>query len=369
MGRRVAGHTRRKFVQGIGTLGLAALAVPASAAYRARSDDGLGSALLFQTSEGPLSPPVTVRCGVTNALAEAGQFIAVERGYFREQGLEVEFTPFDSAAGMIAPLASGQLDVGAGGVGAGLFNAVARGVPIRIVGPQARHDAGASAVYLTVRKELIDSGQFRDYADLRGRRLAVNARGVVTEYGAVLALARGGLQPSDVDWVELSFPDMVVGFANGAIDVAVQNEPAATLGASRGVSAKWREIADVQPGMQFTVVLYGPEFATQRSEAARRWMLAYLRGVHDYTDAFRRNRDRAEIVAILARHTPVRDVALYEQMGFAHVDPNGRVGEVSLAEQLQWYTQRGLVTQPIDLQQVIDLSFADYAVQRLGRYE
>lgn len=369
MARGVARQTRRTFVRGIGTLGLAALAGPATAAHGARLLDDGRSALLFQSPEAPLSPPVTVRCGTTNSLSEAGQFIAVERGYFREQGLDVDFSSFDSAAGMIAPMASGQLDVGVGGVGAGMFNAVARGVPIRIVGPLARHDSGASSVYLTVRKDLVDSGQIRDYADLGGRRLAVNARGGVTEYGAVLALARGNVQPSDVEWVELSFPDMVLGFANGAIDVALQNEPTATLAASRGVAVKWREMADVQPGIQFTVVLYAPDFATQRSEAARRWMLAYLRGVRDYTDAYRRNRDRAEITAILARYTPVRDVALYDQMGFAYIDPNGRVGETSLAEQLQWCTRVGLVTQPVDLPRVIDLSFADYAVQRLGRYE
>jgi NitT/TauT family transport system substrate-binding protein len=172
-----------------------------------------------------------------------------------------------------------------------------------------------------------------------------------------------------VEWVELSFPDMVVGFANGAIDVAVQNEPAATLAVRRGVAVKWREMADVQPGIQFTVVLYSPEFATRQSEAARRWMLAYLRGVRDYNDAFRHNRDRAGIISILTRYTPVRDAALYDDMGFTYIDPNGRVGEASIAEQLQWYTQQGRVTQPVDLRQVIDLSFADYAVQRLGHYE
>jgi NitT/TauT family transport system substrate-binding protein len=171
MGRSLDHQTRRAFVQGLGTVGLAALAGPVTA-HAARPGDGSAAALSFQAPDAPLSPPVIVRSGITNATAEAGQFIAVERGYFREVGLNVEFTSFDAAGAMVAPLASGQLDTGSGGLGAGLFNAVARGVPIRIVGPQARHDPGASAVYLTVRKDLIDSGQIRDYADLRGPRAA-----------------------------------------------------------------------------------------------------------------------------------------------------------------------------------------------------
>jgi hypothetical protein len=63
----------------------------------------------------------------------------------------------------------------------------------------------------------------------------------------------------------------------------------------------------------------------------------------------------------------VRDPDLYERMGFAYVDPNGRVDEASIADQLQWYVQQGMVTEPVDLQQAVDLSFADFALQRLGR--
>ena len=82
---------------------------------------------------------------MNQTLAESGRYIAEERGYFREEGLQVESTPFDGAARMTPALASGQLDVGAGGVSASLFNAIGRGVPIKIVGPRARHERGASA--------------------------------------------------------------------------------------------------------------------------------------------------------------------------------------------------------------------------------
>ena len=83
----------------------------------------------------------------------------------------------------------------------------------------------------------------------------------------------------------------------------------------------------------------------------------------------RKNRGRAEVVSILTRQLPVRDPDLYDRMGFAYVDPDGRVDEASIADQLQWYTQQGMVPEPVDLTRVVDLGFADFAVQRLGRYE
>jgi NitT/TauT family transport system substrate-binding protein len=320
-------------------------------------------------SEAPSAGPTTVQVGVTRTLSEAGQWIALERGYFQEQGIAVEFAQFDSAARMIAPLGSGQLAVGSGAISAGLFNAIARGVPIKIVGPQARHDPGASAVQLVVRKDLIESGQFADYRDLRGRQIAVPAKATASHYAAVLALQRGGLSAADAEITEMSFTDMIAAFGNQAIDVANQAEPTSTLAEDRGVAVKWREVADVRPGIQFTVVLYSPEFADHQADLARRWMVAYLKGVRDYNDAFKKNHGRAEVVSILTRQLPVRDPDLYDRMGFAYVDPDGRVDEASIVDQLQWYMQQGMVPEPVDLTQIVDLSFADLAVQHLGRYE
>src|SRR5262249_12659542 len=42
----------------------------------------------------PLQPAVKIKTGVNGFALEAGHYIAQERGYFREEGLEVEFVPF-----------------------------------------------------------------------------------------------------------------------------------------------------------------------------------------------------------------------------------------------------------------------------------
>src|SRR4051812_22589771 len=60
-----------------------------------------------------------VRHGLIGSASDAAFFIAMDRGYFHEQGIELETTPFDSAARMVAPLGAGQLDVGGGAHNAG----------------------------------------------------------------------------------------------------------------------------------------------------------------------------------------------------------------------------------------------------------
>src|SRR3954467_15615237 len=91
------------------------------------------SALLLVFSLAAVAAAAPIRVGTTSSSSDAPLFIADKKGYFRQEGLQVQFTAFDSAAKMIAPLGTGQLEVGAGSPAAGFFNAVARKVDIKIV--------------------------------------------------------------------------------------------------------------------------------------------------------------------------------------------------------------------------------------------
>lgn len=317
----------------------------------------------------PLSPPVTVRVGTTSALTEAGQIIALQRGYFRELGLQVEYEQFDSAARMIPQLASGQLDVGAGSLSAGLWNAVARGVPIKVTGPQSRHFDNACGFWFTVRKELVDSGQVQEPKDLAGRKIAGPCTDCIGDYILETALATAGLTLADVDYMALGFNDMLAALANRAIDVAVLAEAQATIAESQGFATRWRCTSLARPGYQSTVILYSAPFAEQQAEAARRWMLAYLRGLRDYTDAMFRGQGREAVVQALIEGTVVKDPVLYQRMGWTWLDPNGELNVPSIDEQLNWLRARGKIEGQVQVRDVLDLSFVDFAVQRLGRYD
>ena len=80
----------------------------------------------------PLNPPVTVRVGVVGSTSDAGIYVGIEKGYYREQGIQIELSQFQAAQQMVPLLGTGQLDVGGGATSAGLINAVAIDVPIRI---------------------------------------------------------------------------------------------------------------------------------------------------------------------------------------------------------------------------------------------
>ncbi len=86
--------------------------------------------------------PTAVAVGATNSTSDAPIYIADAKGYFREEGLTVTVSNFRSAADMVAPLGTGELDAGAGSASAGLYNAVLRGVRIKIVADKASSAPG-----------------------------------------------------------------------------------------------------------------------------------------------------------------------------------------------------------------------------------
>src|SRR5581483_2292253 len=116
----------------------------------------------------------TVRVGSILNSSDAPFYLAQERGYLREVGLDLEITRFDGAQQAIAPLGADQLDVAGGAPGPGLFNAILRGVNVRIVTDRSRAVAGTRFNCMLVRKSLLDNGTIRSFADFRGRTFAEN---------------------------------------------------------------------------------------------------------------------------------------------------------------------------------------------------
>src|SRR5215831_12589872 len=150
----------------------------------------LGIALAAGISAGSAQTPVNV--GITDSSSDAVFFIADKRGYFKAEGLAATMTSFASAAKMIAPLGTGQLDVGGGTVAAGLYNAVERGINIKIVADKASIKDGYEYSTLLVRKDLAESGRYKTLADLKGMTVATASQGAGSESSLNEALKKGG---------------------------------------------------------------------------------------------------------------------------------------------------------------------------------
>jgi NitT/TauT family transport system substrate-binding protein len=315
--------------------------------------------------------PVVVTVGVASTTSDAPIYIADRKGYFREEGLEVKITDFRSAADMVAPLGTGQLDAGAGSASAGLYNAVLRGVRIKIVADKASSPPGYGATKILVRRDLAESGRYREPKDFKGMKFAMNAPGVSNTATVNALLKSVGLRYSDVQTLNLPFPDHVVALQNKAVDASASVEPAPTIAIKNGFAVLVKGDDEIIPYHQIAVLLYSEKFA-QMTDSAKRFMRAYLRAVRFYNGALMDGRmigpNADEIISILVASTQIKDPSIYKTITPTGMNPDGRVNAQSLAGDLRFYQEQGLIEGDVKLDQLVDHSFVDAVVSELGPY-
>jgi NitT/TauT family transport system substrate-binding protein len=327
------------------------------------------SASAPQSAAAPAAPPasgaVTIKVAANLGASDAGIFLAMDRGYFAEQGLEIDLTRGSSE--LLPSLATGELDVLAPAVSAALLNAMARDIPLRIVADKGSDPPGFSYQVITLRKDLYDSGQVRGWGDLRGRRLA--AAGVQSSVDFLFArgLAQAGLTLDDVERVSINYPDMNAAFANATIDVASFWEPLLTVGIDQGWVVRWKPVEEIDPGHQSGILIYGKNFLTEHLDQGYRFMKAYLQGVRVYNDAYRKGIGRDAVNASIASHTGVKP-ELQERTVPAGLNPDGCANSQDLADQLTWFRSVGYLQRDLELDAVVDNRFCERAVQELGHY-
>jgi len=316
--------------------------------------------------------PDNVKIGINNVVSDIVFYIAEERGLFAEQKLKVQFIPFDSGPRMIAPLGVGQIDVGAGASSAGLYNAVARGIDVKIVADKGSTPRGYDYMPLIVRKDLMDSGRVKSFADLKGLKIAAAGPGSATNSKLNVALAKGGLTYKDSQNVNMSYPQQVAALTSKAIDASITTEPLATQAINGGIAVRLSDDT-LYPDQQVAVLLYGSDLITKRRDVGERFMIAYVKAARIYNDATKGGRfdgpGADAVVELIMKTTGPKDKELVKSMIPNGISPDGAVHQPSLAADLKFFVAEGLIEKPVKVDDVIDMSFVDNAVRKLGPYQ
>ena len=165
----------------------------------------LTAVLIFGTLTLPASAqqriPVTIAS--VPSVPSASTYLALDKGYFRDAGLDVTVERIDSLSKAVAMVATNRIQVAQGGISAGYFNAVAKGLPIIMA-----LEGGSTPLYhqILVHPDLKD--KIKTPADLKGRRVAISAPGSNGVYEIGMMLASAGLRIKDIDIRYISFSQM-----------------------------------------------------------------------------------------------------------------------------------------------------------------
>ena len=331
----------------------------------------IAAGLVAASSAGAQPRPAGVKVGVLKLTSSAPIFVGVEKGFFREFGVEPELVYFQAAAPIATALAAGQLDVGATGLTAALYNIVLGGEKLWIVADKGREWPGYPLVAIVVQKEAWEGG-LRSIKDLKGKRIGVTQLGSTFHYHIGNILEKEGLHLSDVKIVPLqAMPATVEALKGKQVDAILVPQPFPGAAEAQGFGKILAWAGDLYP-WQIATVFYSDKLAADRARAVA-FMKGYVKASRYYFDAALVQKDGHaahganydEVVAITAKYTGARPEII--KLGFPFQDRNGRLLVPDIERQMSWWAANGFMKKTLPLKAVVDTSFVEEAVRALDR--
>ncbi len=309
-----------------------------------------------------------VKVGVLKLTSSAPIFVGVEKGFFKEFGIEPELVFFQAAAPIATALAAGQIEVGATGLTAALYNIVLQGEKLWIVADKGREWPGYPLVAIVVQKELWDKGEIRSVKDLKGKRIGITTLGSTFHLHLGNILEKEGLRLADVKVVPLqAMPFTVEALQGKQMDAIMVPQPFPGAAEEQGFGKILAWGGDLYP-WQIATVFYGKGFAAERERAVN-FMKGYAKASRYYYDAVLVRKDGRpapganydEVVQITAKYTGAKPEVI--KIGFPYQDRNGRLLVPDIEKQMRWWVEHGFMKSVIPLKEIVDTSFIEAAIQ------
>lgn len=331
---------RRRFLAGAGAIGLTgAFVTPSRAATK-------------------------VNLGVLRLGSHAPSFIAYERGYFRDEGLDVELKFFEAAQPLAVGIASGDVDYGVTAMSGGLVS-LAEKDAVRVIGGALREEKGHVGSVLLASNKAWEAG-LKSPKDLAGHTFGITTAGSSFHFMIHKVALATGVPMSSISLRPLQkLGTLVAALSSGQIDSWAIQPSIAKKMTGEGTARVIGTISDYAPDYQVTTVFTSKANASDNRDKTKAFLRAYSRAVDDYDAAFvDRTATPAEVDAI-ARilHAYVNTTSPFEQVRQTIIDDATRINRglalsmASLVEQLDWFKAEKMVKDTVTPEMVFDTSY------------
>lgn len=308
----------------------------------------------------------TVILAYSPSLSFAPLFVAIEKGYLKEQGIELKLELFKSGSEAVAFAANGQIAGIAGGLGASNFNGAYKNMGVKIVAPMAIQPTKGAPAPILVRSDLVN--EIKSPKQLKGKRIAVGGgAGATGEYMLLRVLEKEGIEKKDITLVNLAFPDMPLAFANKSIDAGLVPAPFSIVPLEDKTAKILVPVCT--PGEMVTVLSFGEKFMEKNPKSAEGIVTAIMKATRDlvkvgeYTDEF--------ITIFLKYYKIDREKLVKIDLYDFDPDLQLRIQEKTLREMERVFAKNAQLTYqpPLSIEKIIETSYATKALQKLGPFK
>lgn len=322
-------------------------------------------------SNAPPTENKKVSTGVLKLTSSAPIFVGIEKGFFKQQGIDLDVQWFDAAQPIAIATASNKVDIGATGITAALYNMVAGGQNLAIVADKGQEHKGYSSNSVLVRTDLWDKG-VRKIEDLKGKKIGITQMGSTYHYMIGRLLEKHGLSLNDVSLIPLhSMTGIMETLKSGQIDAAIVGEPNLTKVLKDGYGKQITSVGD-DIDYQVSAIFFSPNFLKDKDTAVR-FLKGYIQAERYYYDAALVQKEGKsapganfdEVVSIIAKYTgaPVNDI----KSGLPYIDRDGKLLASDIQTQIDWYLSHKMIDKAVNASQIVNTSLWDEALKQVGK--
>ena len=320
-----------------------------------------GTGLVAMATAAAAQAPDKVNVGVLRFVSSGGLFLAVERGYFKEQGLDIELKFFEAAQPIAVAVVSKDIDFGVTAITAGAFNLAAKG-GLKIVGAQAKEAKGFEGNAILASNAAHGKG-LTAVDKLGGKTFAITQVGSSFHYQLGQLARIKGFDLKSVDMKPLqSLPNMMAALKSSQVDAMIiaPHLAKALVNAGDAKLLGWYSEFDEY---QFGALFASNDMVGPKRAIAQRFVRGYQKGAKALADAFfKKPADTA------AADAAARDLAKYVFPGeepqkamprvkaaVFYVDEAARLDVADIYRQVAWLKSQNLVDAAADPKTFLDL--------------
>jgi NitT/TauT family transport system substrate-binding protein len=157
--------------------------------------------------------------GVLPILGVAPLYIAIDKGYFKDEGLTVTPKIFAGGAAALPAMLNGEIDMVFGNY-ISFFKAQAENTAkLRIIAEGSASTANSFGIYV------MPNSPIKEAKDLAGKKIGVNTSGNIATVLTNETLKSAGVDTGTITYTNVPFPDMGATLQRGDVDAAFLPEP------------------------------------------------------------------------------------------------------------------------------------------------
>lgn len=284
--------------------------------------------------------------------------IAIEEGFFKEQGIKVELVKANMSSEIWLLIIGGAVDVTLGAPAPAMYSAAALNKNLKFVACSNYLVRGNRSEGLGIRN---DSGNKSDIntliRNLKNKKVGILQLGSLPSYLIEAAFKKNGMSVKDVELVNMPLSSMAQALESGVLSAGVLTEPFASI-----LRDKYKDkisiipFGDIFPDSPYIFMIYGEKLLVKNQDLGVRFMAAWLKGFKQYSEG-----KTGRNMEIIKKYTDL-DEETQRKIDWVTINPDGIYNCSALLNNYQeWLIDGHFIDKKVSVDSMVDTTFLERA--------